>query len=72
MNSWMIYQYNLYSFLLIFYEYFDKFLNVQDGVQASVVAVGGDIRMPVFGMLNNRWAESYNVEEVMSKMKGLN
>ena len=47
-------------------------MNVQDGVHASVVVVGGDRRLPVFGMLNNRWAESYNVEEVMSKMKGLN
>ena len=27
-------------------EYFDELLNVQDGVQASIVAVGGDRRMP--------------------------
>ena len=34
-------------------KYFDELLNVQDGVQASVVAVGGDKRMPVFGRLND-------------------
>ena len=30
-------------------EYFEKLLNVQDGVQASVVAGGGYRGMPVFG-----------------------
>ena len=29
-------------------EYFDELLNVEDGVQASIVAVGGDKRMPAF------------------------
>ena len=34
----------------IWAEYFDELLNVQDeDVQASVVAVGGDSTMPVFG-----------------------
>ena len=51
-------------------EYFDELLNVQDGVQANVVAIGGDRRMPMFGRLNDRVVESYEVEEVMSKMKG--
>ena len=51
-------------------EYFEELLNVQDGVQASVVAVGGDRRMPVFGRLNDRGVESYEVEEGMNKMKG--
>ena len=35
-------------------EYFEELLSVQDGVQASVVPVGGDRRMPVFGRLNDR------------------
>ena len=51
-------------------EYFEKLLNVQDGVQASVVAVGGDRRMPVLGSQNVRGVESYEVEEGMSKIKG--
>ena len=51
-------------------EYFEELLNVQDCVQASVVAVGGDRRMPVFGRLNDRGVESYEVEEGMSKMRG--
>ena len=38
-------------------------------VQASVVAVGGDRRMPVFGRLIDRGFESYEVEERTSKMK---
>ena len=46
-------------------EYFDELLNVQ----ASVVAVGGDRRMPLFGRLNDRGVESYEVEEGMSKIK---
>ena len=40
-------------------EYFEELLNVQDSVQASVVAVGGDRRMPVFGRLNDRGVKSY-------------
>ena len=51
-------------------EYFDELLNVQDGVQASVVAVDGDNRMPVFDWLNDRGVESDEVEERMSKMEG--
>ena len=51
-------------------EYFDELLNVQNGVQASVVVIGGDRRMPVFGRLNDRAVESYEVDEGMSKMKG--
>ena len=51
-------------------EYFPEMLNVQDGVQASTVAVGGDRRMPVFVRLNDRGVESYEVELGMSKMKG--
>ena len=51
-------------------EYFDELLNVQDGVQASIVALGGARRMPVFGRLNDGGVESYEVEEGMSKMKG--
>ena len=34
---------------------------MQDGVQASVVAVGGDRRMAVFGRLNDRGVESYEM-----------
>ena len=33
-------------------ENFDELLNVEDGVQASILAVRGDRRMPVFGRLN--------------------
>ena len=33
----------------------------------SVVAVGGDIRIPVFGRLNDIGVESYEVEEGMRK-----
>ena len=51
-------------------DYIYELLNVQNGVHASVVAVGGDRRMPVFGRLNDRGVESYEVEEGMSKMKG--
>ena len=36
---------------------------MQDAVQASVVAVGGDRRMPVFGRLNDRGVESYEMDE---------
>ena len=43
---------------------------MQVGVQASVMAVNDDRRMPVFGRLNYRGVESYEVEEGMSKMKG--
>ena len=43
---------------------------MQDGVRPSVVAVGGDRRMPVFGKLNDRGVESYEVEDGMSKIKG--
>ena len=35
-------------------EYFDELLNVLDSVQASVVAVGCDRIMPVFGRLIDR------------------
>ena len=41
--------------------YFDELLNAQ----MSVVAVGGEKRMHVFGMLNDR-----GVEEGISKIKG--
>ena len=34
-------------------EYFEKLLNVQDEEEASVVAVGGDRRIPVFGRLKD-------------------
>ena len=44
-------------------EYFDELLNVQDGEQASVVAVGGDRKMPVFVRLNDRVVESFEVEK---------
>ena len=43
---------------------------MQNGVQASVVAVGGDRRMPVIGRLNVRGVESNEVEEGLSKIKG--
>ena len=49
-------------------EYFDELLNVQDGVQARVLAAAGYRMMPVFDKLNDRWVESYEVEEGMSKM----
>ena len=39
-------------------------------MQASVVAVGGDRRMTVFGRLNYIGVKSYEGEEGMSKMKG--
>ena len=32
-------------------EYFDKLLNMEDGVHASIVAEGGDRRIPIFGRL---------------------
>ena len=51
-------------------EYFEELLNAQDSVEASVVAVDGDKRMPVFGRLNDRGVENYEVEEGISKMKG--
>ena len=51
-------------------EYFEELLNVQDCVQASVVAIGGDRRMLVFGRLNDRWVESSELEKGMSKIKG--
>ena len=44
--------------------------NVQDGVQANVVAVGDDRSMPVFVRLNVIGVESCEVEEGMSQMKG--
>ena len=47
-------------------EYFEELLNAQDSVEASVVAVDGDKRMPVFGRLNDRGVENYEVEEGMS------
>ena len=50
--------------------YFDKLLNVQDGVQASIVAVRGERRMPVFGRLNHSGVKGYEEEEGMSKFKG--
>ena len=50
-------------------EYFEELLNVQDGVQANVVAVGSDRKMLVFGRLNDRGVESCEVEEGMCKMK---
>ena len=39
-------------------EYFKELLKMQDSVQASVVAVGGESRMPMFGRLNDRGVES--------------
>ena len=47
-------------------KYFDELLNVQNGVQANVVAVGGVRRMLVLGRLNDRVVESYEFEEGMS------
>ena len=43
---------------------------MQDAVQASVVAVGCDRRMPVYGRLNDRGLESCEVEEGRRNMKG--
>ena len=34
------------------------------------MAIGLDKRMPVFGRLNDRGGESYEVEERLSEMKG--
>ena len=45
-------------------------LNVQDGEQVNVAAVGGDRRMPVFGRPNDIGVDSYEGEETMSEMKG--
>ena len=42
---------------------------MEDGVQAIIVAAGRGRRMPVFGWLDGRGAESYEVEG-MSKTKG--
>ena len=50
-------------------EYFDELFNVDYGVQVSVVVIGGDKRMSVFGRLNDREVKSYEVDERMSKMK---
>ena len=44
-------------------EHFEELMNVQDGVQASIVVVGGERRMLVFGRLNDRMEKSYEVEE---------
>ena len=49
-------------------EYFDELFNVDYGVQVSVVVIGGDKRMSVFGRLNDREVKSYEVDERMSKM----
>ena len=51
-------------------EYLDELMYVEDGLQASVVAVGRDRRMLVLGRLNGKGVESYEVEELMSSMKG--
>ena len=54
-------------------EYYDEMLNVEDGVHASIVAVGGDRNMSVFGRLkrlNDGVVNIYEVEEERSKMKG--
>ena len=37
-------------------------------VQESILAVGGDRRMPVFGRLNDRGVESYEVGEGLSTL----
>ena len=39
-------------------------------MQASVLPLGGNRRMPVFGWLNDRGVESYEVEERGNEMKG--
>ena len=39
-------------------------------MQACVVAVGSDRRILAFGRLNDKVAESYEVEKGMSKMNG--
>ena len=37
--------------------YFDELLNLEDGEQASIGAIGGDISKPVFGFLNDKGDE---------------
>ena len=39
-------------------------------MKVSVVKVGGDRRMSVFGRLNVRWEESCEVEEGVSRIEG--
>ena len=43
---------------------------MEDGVKESIVALGGDRMVPMFGRLNDSKVESYEVEERLSKMKG--
>ena len=42
-------------------KYFDELWNVQDCVQMSIVAIGDERRMPVFGRLNDGVVETYEV-----------
>ena len=43
-------------------EFFEELLNLEDGVQASIVEVVRDRMMPVFDRLNTRGVENYEVE----------
>ena len=49
-------------------EYFDELMNVEDDAQASIVAVSGDRRMPVFNRLSDGWVEIYEMKEELSEM----
>ena len=44
-------------------------LKVEDVVKANILAVGRERMMPVFGRLNDRGVESYEVEVELSKIK---
>ena len=50
-------------------EYFKDLLNVEDGREAVVVAVGRERRMPVLGMLNDGYVVTEEVEGAVAKMK---
>ena len=50
-------------------EYFKDLLNVEDGREAVVVAVGRERRMPVLGMLNDGCVVTEEVEGAVAKMK---
>ena len=52
-----------------FTEYFYGWLNLVDDIQATIAAIGGDRRMPVFGRLNDGGVESYEVEEGFNNLK---
>ena len=70
MTNWRIGNRSSDFIFLQTFAYQGQLLNVQDCVQAIVVAAGGDRSLPVFGRLNDIGVESYEVEEGMSKMKG--